>query len=147
MGLFNIQQWKDAPERVKIGKFMAAFFQDAPPSVVAVVRDAVTPNAPAFGLKKMGDDSGRDPEALMQNLMQLAEAGDPPSERTARTILGLASHGLASSLPLELIRAHFAAFSEIQSHNYVDRCDLEAAFGKALDLCGGRTVTFQPTAL
>ena len=43
MGLFNIQQWREAPERVRIGKFMAAFFQDAPLSVVAVVRDAVTP--------------------------------------------------------------------------------------------------------
>ena len=87
MGLLNIQQWREAPERVRIGKFMAAFFQDAPLSVVALVRDAVTPNALAFGLKKMGDNSGRDPEALMQDLMQLAEAGDPASERTARKIL------------------------------------------------------------
>jgi hypothetical protein len=129
VGLF--QQMREAPERVRIGKFMAAFFQDAPLSVVAVVSDAVTPNALAFALKKMGDKSGRDPEALMQMLLNDAKAGDAEHERVARNILGVASHGLASSLPLELIRAHLDAFVEIQSHNYVNRYDLEAAFGKA----------------
>jgi hypothetical protein len=102
MGLF--QEIRETPERVRAGKFMAAFFQDAPLYVIDVMHVSVGRDALAEGLRSVGDKSGLDPELLMQTLMEKAMTSDAVAERVARQIMGFASHWHANRLALELVR-------------------------------------------
>jgi hypothetical protein len=137
MGVF--QQWREAPERVRAGKFMAAFFQDAPLVVVDVMHASLGRDALAAALRAVGDkSSGFDPGELMQALREKA-AGDAIGERLVRRIMSLASHWYASHLALELVRGTTAVFREIQDHKYaLDDAgaeeDVDAAFKKAFGL-------------
>ena len=116
MGLF--QQMREAPERARAGTFMAAFFQDAPLTIVDVAHASVGRDALAAGLRVVGDKSGLDPGEMM-TLLKEAMAGDAAAERVARNVMGLASHWYASNMVLELVHGITAVFREIQSHKYV----------------------------
>jgi hypothetical protein len=136
VGLF--QQWREAPERAGEGKFMAAFFQDAPFGVVEVMHNSVGRDALGATLRVEGEKSGCDPGLVMQALVEKA-AGDAVGERLVRRIMGLASHWVASHLDLELVRAMAAVYREIQDHKYaLDDAgaaeDVDAAFKKAFGL-------------
>jgi hypothetical protein len=119
VGLF--QQWREAPERVRAGKFMVAFFEEAPFMVVDGMYTSLGRDALAAGLRGIGDKSGYDPSEVMQLLLKKAMAGDAVMEEMVRRAMGFASHWYASNMALETVHGITAVFREIQSRKYV--CD------------------------
>jgi hypothetical protein len=142
MGLF--QQMRETPERVRSGKFMAAFFKEAPLSIVEAMYTSVGRDALASGLRDLRKQAKEkegvqipegDPGEQMQELLEAWTTGDAVCERIARMVIGQASMYWAATLqPLEMVRAVTAVFREIQSRKYVldDTFDPEATLKKAM---------------
>ena len=143
MGLF--QQMRERPERVRAGKFAAAFFKEAPLSVVKVMYASVGGNNLALGLRDLRKQAKEkegvqipegDPGEQMQELLEAWRTGDAVGERFARMVIGQASIYWAYTLqPIEMVRAMTAVLREIQSRKYVlddISFDPEAIIKKAL---------------
>lgn len=54
MGLF--QRMRERPERIRAGKFMAAFFREAPLSIVEAMYPSVGRGALALGMRDLWDE-------------------------------------------------------------------------------------------
>lgn len=140
MGLF--QRMREAPERVTAGKFMAAFFKEAPLSIVEVMYTSVGRDALALGLRDLREQAKKkegvqipegDPGEQMQEMLEAWTTGDAACERIARMVIGQASNYWAATIqPIEMLRAVTAVFREIQSHKYVLDFDPEVTFKKAI---------------
>src|ERR1700722_1654571 len=142
MGLF--QRMRERPERISAGKFMAAFFREAPLSIVEAMYPSVGRGALASGMRDLWDEVKKkegvqlpegDPGEQMKEMLEAWTTGDVHIEHYARIVIAQASiHWAYTIEPLEMVRALTAVFREIQSHKYVldDSFDIEAIFKKAI---------------
>jgi hypothetical protein len=142
MGLF--QRMRERPERISAGKFMAAFFREAPLSIVEAMYPSVGRGALALGMRDLWDEVKKkegvqlpegDPGEQMKEMLEAWTTGDAHIEHYARIVIAQASiHWAYTIEPLEMVRALTAVFREIQSHKYVldDSFDIEAIFKKAI---------------
>ena len=143
MGLF--QGMREGPERIRAGKFMAAFFREAPLSIVKLMYTSVGRDALALGLRDLREQAKKeegvqlpegDPGEQMKEMLEAwTTTGDAHIERFARIVIAQASIYWAYTIqPIEMLRAVTAVFREIQSRKYVldDSFDPEATFKKAI---------------
>jgi hypothetical protein len=131
VGLFQQmrERLRERPERIRAGKFMAAFFREAPLSIVEVTYKMMGRNALALGMRDLWEQVKKkegvqipegDPGEQMKEMLEAWTTGDVHIEHYARIVIAQASiHRAYTIEPLEMVRAATAVFREIQSHKYV----------------------------